>query len=86
MSDNHSDTPDDLDGVRLWIAEHDARINGYWHTQWSRNKEMRKDINSTFDHVIQLKMRLIWITGAVAGASFVSTMLANVIFSKLKGQ
>ena len=52
--------------MRIWVAEHDARINQYWKTQWRRNDSFHREIHRVRERVGRVEGKVIWASGAAA--------------------
>jgi hypothetical protein len=79
----------DIDGVRLWIADHDARIDGFWENQHKFNDDVDEqfgEINQAFvkvyERITNMEKRLIWIVAGGAGfGGGVGAAIANFLNS-----
>lgn len=67
----------DVEDVKLWIAEHDGRINAYWDQQRQFNAEVQDDMRNVFSRLNAVERRAAWMAGVGAGAgALLGTLLA----------
>ena len=78
--------PKDLDDVKLWIADHDARIDAWWQEQKTWNVKFEKEVRATqhgFDiRLSAVEKRMIYVAGFGAG---VGSILFNVARDLFRG-
>ncbi len=84
-SSNESDPPEDMEGVRLWIARHGTESTSRWEQQWRENAEMKKGLSETKEQVFLLRMRFVWVAGLIFGATLVGNFLTTMLAKKLIG-
>lgn len=70
---------ENLDGVKLWIADHDAHVNAWWEQQWQQNRSF----SSRLDR-LELRIFLIVGMGSVLGG-FVGQLLSTKVGASLAG-
>ncbi len=54
---------DTIEGAKLWMVEHDARIDSYWERQFKANAEVLDRICSINARTTAIEKRLVWIAG-----------------------
>ncbi len=54
---------DTIEGAKLWMIEHDARIDSYWESQFKANAEVLKRICALGERTSAIEKRLVWIAG-----------------------
>ena len=71
-----------MDRARLWMAEHDGRINAYWDEQHRHNKNVDDEMRKLATSLNALERRVVTICGIAAGAgSVIGTILSTGIFN-----
>lgn len=63
-----TENPKDLEELKLWVAEHDGRINAWWREQHHRNKNLDSMLHSLTSRISAVERRMIWWAGFAAGA------------------
>ena len=72
----------DLDDVKLWIAEHDGRIEERWEQQWRENRHT-KDTLDRHDAALQsLEKRIAWFAGMAAALGSIGGTMISWILSR----
>ena len=56
-----------LHDVKMWIAEHDGRIEAWWDAQREHNRECDAQLLSLERRFTALEKRVVWFAGAAAG-------------------
>jgi len=75
-----SERPQDLDEVKLWIAEHDGRINAYWETQHTWNERVDSRHQDLYSRISALEKKVMWVAGAAAVlGSLLGTLIPKII-------
>ena len=82
----HRPIPTDVQGVLLWIAEHDGRIDAWWEEQKRWNRDFEKEVRTT-QHGFELRLsavekRMIYVAGIASG---VGSILGTVGYAILRG-
>ena len=78
--------PTDVQGITVWIAEHDGRIDAWWDEQKRWNLAFEKEVR-TQHHGFELRLsavekRMIYVAGFGAG---IGSLLFNVGWNFLRG-
>lgn len=60
MARPHIEDIRDIEGVKLWMADHDGRIDAWWKQQFKHNSELKAKVSA-------LEKRIYWISGVMAG-------------------
>ena len=60
------DQPTDIESIRMWIAEHDGRIEAWWVQQREWNNRMEERMETLTHRVSSVEKRMMWIAGAFA--------------------
>lgn len=68
--------PETLDDVRLWIAEHDGRINAWWRTQKDWNARTDDRLADCARRITVVERRIIYFAGFSAG---IGALLGGVL-------
>ena len=80
MESSSADQVDNLSDVKLWIAEHDGRINAWWVTQHRWNDKQEERIKELTAALTQLRVRVMWLVGAAAiGGAVVGALATKLI-------
>lgn len=66
----------DFDGVRVWIADNDARTRAQWSEQWRTNKRHADQHEKMGVRVTAFEKRLFWI---IAITSTISSCIGGII-------
>lgn len=70
----------DLDDVKTWITDHDARIDVYWENQHERNKNMDNLLTRLGDRMSSVEKKVMWFAGV---ASLLGAILGGLVASHL---
>ena len=54
---------EDLDDVKMWIADHDGRNDAYWTAQHVWNSTKDKEISALGNRVSAIEKRVMWVAG-----------------------
>ena len=82
----HRPIPTDVQGVLLWIAEHDGRIDAWWEEQKRWNRDFEKEVRIQ-QHGFELRLsavekRMIYVAGIASGFG---SILGTVGYAILRG-
>jgi len=67
-----------VDDIRLWITDHDARIDVWWHDQHEWNKSTEYKMHSLVERLTAVEKRVMWLSGAAAAVgSIIGALLVK---------
>ncbi len=69
-----------LEDVKIWIADHDGRIDQLWSDQHRWNEKAEHKIGQLDNRVNSLERRVMWFSGAAAAiGAFAGVFLQNIL-------
>lgn len=74
-----------LDDVRLWIADHDGRIDQLWSSQLKWNDKIDLSFLDVNRRLTSLEKRVIYMAGAAAGVGSVAGAVLPYLVGVLGG-
>ncbi len=69
-----------VDDIRLWILEHDTRIDAFWKAQHDLNNKRDLYEQRILQRLGALEKKVIWMAGAAAGAGSLLGVLVRALF------
>jgi hypothetical protein len=70
----------DIEGAKIWMTDHDARIDVYWEQQHELNNKHLETFQEVFTRVAVVEKRLVWLVTVAAGiGSLAGVILSNLI-------
>lgn len=69
-----------IEDIKIWIADHDGRIDAYWDEQHRWNSKMEDVIESIGLRLTSVEKKIMWFAGASAAVgSVVGAFVANTL-------
>ncbi len=69
----------DLEGMKLWAAEHDGRIDEKWAKQEAQNERCLREFDVMIRRMTAIEKKVMWISGVFAGVgSLLGTLLTRI--------
>jgi len=71
--------PTTLEEIRLWIANHDGRIDAWWHQQHEWNRDIEDRFQKVTERLSALERKVMYMAGlAAAGGAIVGQQIPNI--------
>lgn len=69
-----------IEDIKIWIADHDGRIDAWWVQQHSWNKSMEGNTRSCETRLTALEKKVMYFSGASAAfGSVIGALIANAL-------
>jgi len=66
MPPQPEDMEKELEAIKLWVAEHDGRIEAWWVNQRSWNEKVEERLSDLTIRLSAVEKRMMWFAGAAA--------------------
>ena len=74
---------ENLDDVKMWIADHDGRIDQLWANQLELNRRQETQINVLAQRLTLLEKRIVFVSGGAAAMGSLGGVLIMQIIGRL---
>jgi len=75
----------DVEGAKIWMAEHDGRINAWWANQFKVNEGTSKKFNDIFKRLGNLEKRVLAMSAAGGLGGAIVGVFGVQLITKLMG-
>lgn len=69
-----------IEDIKIWIADHDGRIDAWWEQQHGWNRVMEADSRNRDTRLTALEKKVMYFSGASAAfGSVIGALIANAL-------